>query len=155
MRSMAEIERNKTAAIELVVAVSQNDVIGRGNQMPWHLPADLKHFKSITEGHTVLMGRKTFQSIGKALPQRTNLVLSRGSDLALKDATVVSSVGEALAIAAGAPLMVIGGAEVYRLVLPSAQRIHLTLVYTRIDDGDAFFSGWRGPEWRLLDRIEH
>jgi dihydrofolate reductase len=136
------------AALELVLAVAENDVIGRGNALPWHLPADLRHFKSLTLGKPVLMGRKTFESIGKALPGRRNIVLSRSEDFAPAECTVVKTLQEArLAAGAQAALMVIGGAEIYRVCLPLASRIHLTLVHTRIDDGDTTFAGWRGREW--------
>ncbi len=134
--------------LELVVAVSENDVIGRGNRLPWHLPADLRHFKSLTIGKPVLMGRKTYESIGKALPQRTNIVMSRSVQFAPADARVVGTVQEACAIAGGYSLMVIGGAEIYRQCLPLASRIHLTLVHTRIEDGDTFFGDWRHAPWR-------
>jgi dihydrofolate reductase len=136
------------AALELVLAVAENDVIGRGNLLPWHLPADLRHFKSLTLGKPVLMGRKTYESIGKALPGRQNIVLSRSQDFAPGDCAVVKSLEEArLAAGAEGALMVIGGAEIYRQCLPLASRIHLTLVHARIDDGDTTFAGWRGPEW--------
>jgi dihydrofolate reductase len=136
------------AALELVVAVAENDVIGRGNRLPWHLPADLKHFKSLTLGKSVLMGRKTYESIGKALPGRTNLVLSRAAEFSPDDCVVVRTLGEACAAAGpGTALMVIGGAEIYRQCLPLAGRIHLTLVHTVIADGDTLFTGWRGREW--------
>ena len=136
------------AVVELVVAVSENDVIGRANQLPWRLPADLRHFKSLTMGHHILMGRKTYESIGKALPGRTNWVLSRSSDFAPADCKVVRTLEEGqFGAGSDGPLMVIGGAEIYRLCLPQASRIHLTLVHTRIADGDTFFSAWRDPEW--------
>ncbi len=140
------------AAVQLVVAVSENDVIGRGNQLPWRLPADLRHFKLLTMGRPILMGRKTYESIGKALPGRTNLVLSRSAAFAPSDATVVKSLEEAHGAAGGEPLMVIGGAEIYRLCMPQTERIHLTLVHTRVDDGDAFFSDWRALKWRESSR---
>lgn len=144
------------AAVELVVAVSENDVIGRANQLPWRLPADLKHFKGLTMGHHILMGRKTYQSIGKALPGRTNWVLSRSSGFAPADCNVVRSVQEGQLGAEGAgPLMVIGGAEVYRLCLPQTARIHLTLVHAKITDGDTFFSAWRDSEWTESGRERH
>ena len=143
-------------AFELVVAVAENDVIGRGNQLPWHLPADLRHFKSLTLGKPVLMGRKTYESIGKALPGRTNIVLSRSEDFAPGDGVVVKTLDDAR-IAAGAQtaLMVIGGAEIYRQCLPFASRIHLTLVHTRIEEGDTFFAGWRGADWDEASRERH
>jgi dihydrofolate reductase len=164
------------AAVELVVAVSENDVIGRANQLPWRLSADLRHFRSLTMGHHILMGRKTYESIGKALPGRTNWVLSRTPDFRPPDAKVVSTLAEAQSAAGNesppgqaqhgeapqgespqgeSPLMVIGGAEIYRLCLPQARRIHLTLVHTQITDGDTFFSDWRGPEWREVSRERH
>jgi dihydrofolate reductase len=141
------------APLEFVVAVSENDVIGRGSQLPWRLPADLRHFKLLTMGRPILMGRKTYESIGKALPGRVNLVLSRSPGFAPSDCTVVSSLEDAR-IAAGtkSPLMVIGGAEIYRLCMPLADRIHLTLVHTRVEDGDAFFSDWRAVRWRESSR---
>jgi len=142
--------------MELIVAVAENDVIGRGNQLPWRLSADLRHFKALTLGKCVLMGRKTYESIGRALPGRTNLVLSRSPEFAPGDCTVVATL-EAARSAAGtaSTLMVIGGAEIYRLCLPFASRIHLTLVHVKIEDGDAFFGGWRGPEWRETARERH
>jgi len=144
------------AAVELVVAVSENDVIGRANQLPWRLSADLRHFKSLTMGHHILMGRKTYESIGKALPGRTNWVLSRSSEFAPADCKVVRSLQEGQLGASGdGPLMVIGGAEIYRLCLPQAVRIHLTLVHTKITDGDTFFSAWRDPEWTESSRERH
>jgi dihydrofolate reductase len=153
----ANTEAMKTAAgtaavLELVVAVSENDVIGRGNQLPWHLPADLRHFKSLTMGKHMLMGRKTYESIGKALPGRISLVLSHSSSFAPGDCKKVSSVAAARDEAGNqSPLMVIGGAQIYEQCLPLAQRIHLTLVHAEIQ-GDTFFSGWRGPQWLELSR---
>jgi len=141
--------------MELVVAAAENDVIGRGNALPWHLSADLRRFKAITLGHRILMGRKTQQSIGRPLPGRLNLVLSRSGGFAAPGCATVSSVEEALQAPGAGPLMVIGGAEVYRLCLPLADRIHLTLVHARIADGDAFFAGWRGPGWRETARERH
>ena len=141
-----------SAAFELVVAVAENDVIGRGNALPWHLPRDLRHFKALTLGRNILMGRRTYESIGKALPGRTNYVLTRSHGFNPGDCNVVRSIDEARGPSA---LMVIGGAEVYRECLPVAERIHLTLVHTRIADGDTFFSEWREPEWRESAREFH
>ena len=117
-------------------------------------------------GHHILMGRKTYESIGKALPGRTNWVLSRSRDFHPPDARVVGTLAEALAAVRGgaagderaekeSPLMIIGGAEIYRLCLPTAQRIHLTLVHARIADGDTYFPEWRRPEWREVGRERH
>jgi dihydrofolate reductase len=144
------------AALELVLAVAENDVIGRGNQLPWHLPADLRHFKSLTFGKPVLMGRKTYESIGKALPGRKNIVLSRSPGFSPGDCVVVKTLDEArMAAGSARALMVIGGAEIYRQCLPFARRIHLTLVHTRIENGDTVFAGWRGAEWRESSRERH
>jgi dihydrofolate reductase len=144
--------------MQFVVAVSENDVIGRRNQLPWRLPADLRRFKALTLGKPILMGRKTYESIGHALPGRLNLVLSRSSGFAPGDCTVVPTL-DAARVAASAvgdePLMVIGGAEVFRQCASEAERIHLTLVHAYIEDGDAFFDGWRSPEWREVSRERH
>lgn len=142
--------------LEAVVAVGENDVIGRANRLPWHLGSDLKRFKALTLGKPILMGRKTYASIGKALPGRLNLVLTRAADFTAPGCTRVASVDAALAAAAGhAVLMVIGGAEVYRECLSRTDCIHLTLVHARIDDGDTFFPQWRSPEWHESYRETH
>ena len=147
--------------VELVVAVAENDVIGRDNGLPWRLPGDLRHFKATTLGHAILMGRRTFESIGRPLPGRRNLVLTRSAGLPAPGCEIVHTLAEALAAAGSAadvpatPLMVIGGAEVYRLALPLARRIHLTLGHARIEDGDATFDGWRSPAWRETSRQRH
>jgi dihydrofolate reductase len=144
------------APVELVVAAAENDVIGRANQLPWHLPGDLRHFKSLTMGRTILMGRKTYESIGKALPGRPNVVLSRSAKFAPADCRVVATLEDARAAAGtSSPLMVIGGAEIYRLCLPYAHRIHLTLVHAVIADGDTFFSDWRESQWAESSRERH
>ena len=101
------------ADVELVVAVSENDVIGRANQLPWRLSGDLRHFRALTMGHYIFMGRKTYESIGKALPGRTNWILSRSAAFAPSDAKVVRSLEEAQSAVGESPLMVIGGAEIY------------------------------------------
>jgi dihydrofolate reductase len=133
----------------LVVAVAENDVIGRGNRLPWRLSADLRRFKALTLGKHVLMGRKTYESIGKALPGRTNLVMTRSADFDATDCTVVATLDAARNAAnSGSALMVIGGSEIYGQCMPLASRIHLTLVHARIEDGDTFFAGWRGAQWR-------
>jgi dihydrofolate reductase len=149
--------------MQFVVAVSENDVIGRRNQLPWRLSADLRRFKALTLGKPILMGRKTYESIGHALPGRLNLVLSRSGGFAPGDCTVVPTLDAAreaagaAASAAGSdePLMVIGGGEIFRQCAPAAECIHLTLVHAYIEDGDAFFAGWRSPEWRETSRERH
>ncbi len=142
--------------LELVVAVAEDDVIGIGNQLPWHLPDDLRRFKALTMGRPLLMGRRTYESIGRPLPGRRNLVMSRGARFRAPGVESVDGVAAALAATAGSPaLMVIGGGEVFDLILPQARRIHLTLVHTRVPAGDAFFRGWRNNEFRETARERH
>jgi dihydrofolate reductase len=144
------------AALELVVAVAENDVIGRGNTLPWRLPADLRRFKTLTLGRPILMGRKTYESIGRALPGRANLVLTRSAGFHPTDCQVFARMDDAIRAGGdAAAIMVIGGAEIYRQCLPLAGRVHLTLVHARVPDGDTFFDGWRGPEWRESFRERH
>jgi dihydrofolate reductase len=141
--------------LTLVVAVAENGVIGAGNCLPWYLPADLKHFRTLTLGKPVVMGRKTFESIGKPLPQRRNLVLTRSRDFAASGVEVMRSLEEAVAAAGdAAELMVIGGADVFRLALPQAQRIHLTRVHAPIA-GDTRFPNVTWSEWHEVARSTH
>jgi len=147
--------------IALVAAVADNGVIGRNNALPWHLPADLKHFKRLTLGKPVLMGRKTWESIGRPLPGRTNIVISRTPDYEAEGARVVDSLDAAVSLAEGIALidgvdelMVIGGAEIYRQALPRAQRLYLTEVHGEVT-GDAFFPSWDRDAWRELERESH
>jgi dihydrofolate reductase len=138
--------------VSLVVAMARNGVIGRDNALPWRLPADLKHFKSVTMGKPVLMGRKTFASIGKPLPGRTNLVLTRDAAWRAEGAIVVHSVAEALDRIPEAPeLAGIGGADVFRLLLPLASRIYLTRVEAEIP-GDTVFPPIDLSQWLELEQ---
>ena len=131
-----------------VVAATENDVIGRNNGMPWHLPADLAHFKAITLGHPVLMGRRTFEAIGRPLPGRRNLVLSRSPDFTVPGVDVVHTLEAAIAAAGDVPeLMVIGGAALYTLALPRTDRVHLTRLHMTLD-GDAHFPALPESQWR-------
>ena len=139
--------------LSLLVAASANDVIGRDNALPWHLPEDLKHFKALTLGKPILMGRKTFESIGQPLPGRRSLVLTR-SDWSRPGVTVVRSLQEALDLTRDAQeLVVIGGAEVFSLAIPRAQRLYLTRVHARIT-GDTYLPPLGGG-WREIERKEH
>lgn len=141
--------------IALVVAHTRNRVIGRDNDMPWHLPADLRHFRALTLGHPILMGRRTHLAIGRPLPGRRNLVLSRQADLALPGVERVGSLDEALARCAGEPwLYVVGGAEVYRLALPRAERLHLTEIDAELE-GDAWFPQIDAADWQETARGRH
>lgn len=137
----------------LIAALDRNRAIGRGNAMPWHLPDDLKRFKALTLGKPVLMGRKTAESLGRALPKRRNLVLTRSGLVPFAGMEAVSVIDEALRIAEGdgaSELCVIGGGELYALTLPMATRMHLTHVDTAIDDGDAFFPAFDPGRWRVI-----
>lgn len=148
--------------IVLVLAVSENGVIGRNNALPWDLPDDLRHFKRTTMGCPVLMGRKTFESVGRPLPGRTNLVLTRNSGWsapgveAFQNLDSIFARAEQQALLDGAPaLCVIGGAEIYRVCLPRAQEVVMTLVHGDVQ-GDAFFdreelSGWQVVEEQRFD----
>lgn len=142
--------------IDLVAALDRNGAIGRDNTLPWHLPDDLKRFKAVTLGKPVLMGRRTAESLGRALPGRTNLVLTRAGRAPFDGMHAVGSVEEALERAADAPeLCVIGGGEVYALTLPRATRLQLTLVDTVVEDADAFFPAFDAGEWREVFREAH
>lgn len=135
--------------ITVVVAVAQNGVIGRDGQLPWRLPADLQHFKAVTLGKPILMGRKTWVSIGRPLPGRRNLVVTRDAEFRADGAEVFTSVEAALAAVADEPeVMVIGGAEVYRAVLPRAQCLQLTRVLSR-PVGTTYFPTL-GVDWRKV-----
>ena len=145
-------------ALTLVVAVAENGIIGHGGQLPWHLPDDLKRFKSLTMGKPMLMGRRTFESIGRPLPGRTSLVLTRSTRWSPPPGVIaVHSIEDALAEArrgGAAELAVIGGADVFRLTLPLASRIELTRVHADVR-GDVSFPPLDPREWRETARIEH
>jgi dihydrofolate reductase len=141
--------------ISLIVAMAQNGVIGRDNTLPWRLPEDLKRFKTFTLGKPLLMGRKTFESIGRPLPGRDNLVLTRDRSWSAAGVSVVHSVEEALARAAGnEELVAIGGAEIYRLVLPFARRIYLTHVQADVP-GDTYFPEFDATQWADVECRMH
>ena len=144
--------------ISLVVAMDRNRAIGKGNELPWRLPDDLKRFKTLTLGKPVLMGRKTADSLGRALPGRINLVLTRSGCVPFDGMQAVASVEEAreIALAGGAEeLCVIGGAEVYTLTLPMADILHLTHVDTVVEDADAFFPPFNVDDWKMVAREPH
>lgn len=134
--------------ITLVAAMARNRVIGRDGAMPWHLPADLKHFKAVTMGHPILMGRRTFESIGRALPGRRNIVVSRGRPQLPEGVVLAGSLEAALGQAGDDDIMVIGGGEIYRHVLPRAGRMELTLIDADVE-GDTHFPQWPEDDWRL------
>jgi dihydrofolate reductase len=135
--------------------MTRDRVIGRDNAMPWHLPDDLKRFKALTMGKPMLMGRKTFESIGKPLPGRTSLVMTRDAQWRAEGVIVVHSFDEAFARAGAVPeIAVVGGADIFRLALPIAQRLHLTTIHANIP-GDTFFPPIEPSQWRETERTEH
>jgi len=145
--------------VSLVVAAAANGVIGRDNQMPWHVPEDLAHFKRLTLGHPVVMGRKTYESIlaalGKPLPGRTNIVLTRQAGFEAPGCIVAASLDAALAaVREAVEIFVIGGAEIYRLALAHADRVYLTLIDAAFD-GDATFPALDPALWHEAEREHH
>ncbi|GAB1258500.1 type 3 dihydrofolate reductase [Aurantivibrio plasticivorans] len=147
--------------IALIVAMADQRVIGGGNKLLWHLPEDLKFFKRTTLGKPVIMGRKTYDSIGRPLPERTNIVVTRQGDWDADGVTVVHSVDDALSLVSDLPLiegreevMVIGGAQIYKEALPLVQRMYLTRIDAQFD-GDAFFPDFNNDEWNEVERLDH
>ena len=142
-------------ALAIVAAVATNAVIGAGNRLPWRIPADLRRFRALTSGHSVIMGRKTWESIGRPLPDRQNIVVTRKSDFVASGAEIAASLDEALARARlPPPAFCIGGGELYREALPRATTLHLTEV-DRAFEGDATFPDFDRREWREVDRESH
>jgi dihydrofolate reductase len=141
--------------ISLVAALDRNRAIGRGGVMPWHLPDDLKRFKQLTLGKPVLMGRKTALAIGRPLPGRRNLVLTRSELPPYPDQESVRSIDAAIETAHGDELCVIGGGEVYALALPHATLLHLTWIDGAAEDADTFFPPFDARDWRETSRIAH
>lgn len=141
--------------VTLIVAVADSGVIGRNNTLPWHLPEDLKRFKRLTLGKPVVMGRKTFESIGKPLPGRQNIVVTRDPNYSGNGVTVVHGADDAVRAAAGAgEIMVIGGAELFRQFLPLAGRVHLTRVHGNVE-GDVHWPALDDRQWRVVEREEY
>lgn len=147
--------------LSLIVATAQQNVIGVDNQLPWHLPQDLKYFKSVTLGKPIIMGRKTFESIGKPLPGRTNIVITRQQNWSFSGVLVAQTIEEAVVIAEqfrneqqqlSEEVMVIGGAEIYRYTLPFADRVYVTRIDIKVD-GDAYFPALPESEWQLVSEI--
>jgi len=149
--------------LSLIAATANNNAIGRNNELPWHLPQDLKYFKSATLGKPVIMGRKTFESIGKPLPGRTNIVVTRQKDWKFSGVLVAQSLDEALAIAEqfrneqnslAEEVMVIGGAEIYRHALALADRVYLTRIAADVEGADAYFPQLPDNQWALVSELQ-
>lgn len=138
----------------LVAALSENRAIGRGGALPWRLPDDLKRFKRLTLGKTILMGRKTWDSLGRPLPERENWVLTRDPDFAAPGARAFRGLEVALAAHPAGELMIIGGADLYQQTLPIATRLELTQVHAQVE-GDAFFPALDPAHWQELWREDH
>ena len=147
--------------LSVIVAVAENGVVGKNNALPWYLPADLQYFKRVTLGKPVVMGRKTFESIGRPLPGRTNIVISSNRDYASEGVTVVPSLADALSYAREVAiidgeeeLMVIGGATIYTAAIPLAERLYVTEVHACVE-GDAFLGEVDWRQWRECGREFH
>lgn len=141
--------------VSLVVATALNGGIGKGGRMPWHLPGDLRHFKGLTLGKPVIMGRKTLESIGRPLPERRNIVLTRDQDFRAAGVQVCHSLAEALVVAEpAAEVMIIGGGEIYKAAWPRADRIYLTRIAAQLE-ADTFFPEIRSGEWRETARADY
>ncbi|MGA7595448.1 MAG: dihydrofolate reductase [Gallionella sp.] len=141
--------------VSLIVAMAKNRVIGIDNTLPWHLPADLKHFRALTMGHHIVMGRKTYESIGKPLPGRTSVVVTRNPEYAVPGVIVVNSLQAAISVCANdTEIFVIGGAELYRQAIAHADRIYLTEIAADIR-GDAYFPELNPGEWLEVVREAH
>ena len=141
--------------IAIIVAVAENNAIGKDNQLLWHLPADLKHFKNITTGHPIIMGRKTYDSIGKPLPNRRNIVVTRQVGLTIEGCEVVNTLTEALDLCSSEDeVFIIGGAEIYKSALGLTQKLYLTTVHQAYA-ADVFFPQVEKAEWQEIDREYH
>lgn len=136
--------------ISLIVAMDNNNVIGFENDMPWSLPNDLKHFKDVTSHHTIVMGRKTYESIGRPLPNRKNIVLSRSGYETEDDVEVISSIDEIKKLAEKEEVFVIGGGTIYKQVLPYADRLYITRINEAFE-GDTYFPQFNEDEWKIIE----
>jgi len=144
--------------VAMIVAQAQNRVIGRDNKLPWYLPGDLKYFKQATMGKPIIMGRKTFDSIGKPLPGRLNIVVTRDLDYQQEGVKVVHSLGEAIDLAESQAMidgcdeaMIIGGEQIYSQALPLAKRLYVTQVHAEVE-GDAYFPEFKQADWEEIGR---
>lgn len=144
--------------LSLICAMDENLVIGRNNSLPWHLPEDLKYFKQTTMGNSIIMGRKTYESIGKPLPGRTNIIVSRNREYEVEDARVVNSLSEAIELAENIAFIdgsleafVIGGAELFEEALTLVNRLHLTMVHAEVD-GDTWFPDFEVSDFNEVSR---
>ena len=141
-------------AISMIVARSRNHVIGRDNQMPWKISADLQFFKRVTMGHPVIMGRKTWESIGRPLPGRRNIVVSRNADYSPVGAELASSLDEALAsLSDSSRVFVIGGEQLFKQAFDKADRLYVTEIDIDVEGGDTFFKIPNASDWKEVERV--
>ena len=141
--------------ISLIAALGKNRVIGNENKLIWNIPEDMKHFRQLTSGKSIIMGRKTFESIGKPLPNRTNIIITRDKTYRADGCVVVHSSEEALSAAKGSEeIMVIGGAQIYAEFLPRAHRMYLTLIDHDFE-GDAYFPKYNDGKWKIIHKEDH
>ncbi len=155
------MQERTDVSLAMIVAMAENRVIGRDNQLPWHLPNDLKYFKAVTMGKPIIMGRKTFESIGKPLPGRSNIVVTRNPQFTAEGVRLAADVEQAVAIAQEIALaegidevMVIGGGQLYAELLPMVRRLYVTRVHAQVE-GDAFFPELDWAQWQLTDREQY
>lgn len=142
--------------ISLIVAMDKNRVIGVDNQLPWHLPADLKRFKALTMGHHIIMGRKTYESIGKPLPGRKTVIVTRQHDYKAEGCFVVHSLDAAVMMTRGDEhAFIIGGADLFQQSLPYADRVYLTEIELKVPRGDTYFPELPASQWQLVEREDH
>jgi len=137
--------------ISLILAIDKNNLIGNKGRLPWHIPEDLAYFKKITTGHTVVMGRKTFESIGKALPERRNIIITRKKNFIAEGCIITHSVKEVLDLTKNEEAFVIGGGEIYKLFLPYAKKLYITKIDSEFE-GDTYFPSFNEKEWQLVSK---
>ena len=137
--------------VSAIVAIAENNAIGKSNQLLWHMPNDLKHFKDITSGRTIIMGRKTFDSVGKPLPKRRNIVVTQ-QNITIPGCEVVKSIEDALELCEGEDeVFITGGAQIYKLAMPLTDRIYLTIIH-KVFDADTFFPSIDKNDWKEIKR---
>ncbi|NIL97950.1 MAG: dihydrofolate reductase [Planctomycetales bacterium] len=145
------MDAKRPPGLAIIVAMSANRIIGRGGTLPWHISADLRRFRRLTTGHAIVMGRKTYESIGRPLPQRRSMVISRDRAFRAEGVEVVASLDEALRLCRDEQqIFVIGGSSIYELALPRADRLYITQIHATIE-GDTFFPPFDEADWQLVE----
>lgn len=137
--------------ISLIFGISRNHIIGQNNKLPWHIPADLAYFKRVTLGHPVVMGRKTYESIGKPLPGRNNIIITRDESFSADGCTICRSINEVLELASDGEIFIIGGAEIYRQFMPFADKMYITFIDADVD-GDTLLEDIDYRAWDLISQ---